>query len=209
MLACMVGPRFALLLLSPSLLLATGCSHRSSLPVSHAQPEEAAVGQEVEPLAEDPARVEVRRLHIACDETVAALGEGVEDAERRETILTAVAALAYVVGTLADGGGSEGAYYGPGTSGAHRCTPGADGRSFEGTGCGPEPMPSRQLGEGGPIDQQTDEVHLSAGDQIRRINRAVDALDEMIFQSPPSDAWNDDERAHFRELTEALSSACD
>ena len=209
MIACMVGRRLELLLFLLSSLLATGCSHRSSLPVSHAQPEEAAVGQEVEPLAEDPARVEVRRLHVACDETVAALGEGVEDAERRETILTAVAALAYVVGTIADGGGSEGAYYGPGAPGAHRCTSGADGRSFEGTGCGPEPVPSRQLGEGGPVDQQTDAVHLSAGDQIRSINRAVDALDEMIFQSPPSDAWNDDERERFRELAEALSTACE
>lgn len=147
-------------------------------------------------------------MHVACDEAIAALGEGVEDAERRENILTAAAALAYVVGRIADGGGHEGANYGPGSPLSDRCTPGADGRSFEGTGCGPEPMPSRQLGEGGPIDEQTDAVHLSAGDQIRQINRAVDALDEMIFDSPPSNLWNDDERAEFRELTEALSAAC-
>ncbi len=137
------------------------------------------------------------------------LREGVEDAERRENILTAVAAVAYVIGEIADGssGDADGALYGPGSTQSYRCTETADGRQ-DGPGCGFQPQPSRALGEGGPIDQQTDAVHQDAASQIRAINRGVDSLDDFLFSNPDPDGWTEADRARYRELTEALSAAC-
>jgi len=188
------------------ILAAAGCARRQSLPASHAQPERDPSAHDADPLSSHPVRVEVRRLHAACDETVVALQDGVEDAERRETILTAVAALAYVVGELADGDDPEGGMYGPGSTQAHTCTPGDDSAP----GCNFQRLPSRGDGEGGPIDQQTDEVHLSASDQIRQINRGVDALDDFLFSAQPDpDDWSPAESARYDELRTALAAACD
>jgi hypothetical protein len=195
--------RFATLAIS-MILLTAGCSRREELPVSHTDSESDTAGAEADPASDDPIRVDVRRLHAECDETVVELQEGVEDADRRENILTAVAALAYVVGEIADGssGDAEGALYGPGSTQSYRCTDG------EGVGCGFQPQPSRSLGEGGPIDQQTDEVHLDAADQVRAINRGVDALDDFLFSNPDIDGWTEAEHQRYRELAEALSAAC-
>jgi hypothetical protein len=184
--------------------LFVGCARRAPLPPSHAEPAPAPGQESHDPLAAAPEREEVRRLHTECDATVIALEEGVEDADRRENILTGVAAVAYVVGTLADGDARPGGMYGPGSSQAYRCTPGTN----EGPGCTFQPLPSRAAGEGGPIDQETDQVHLEASDQIREINRGLDALDDFLFSNPDPDEWTPEERQHFEALTHALGSAC-
>lgn len=183
---------------------AFGCSHREPLPPSHATPRRLPGGETADPRANAPERAEVRRLHATCDATVVALRDDVDDADRRESLLTAVAALAYVVGRLADGDGVEGGLYGPGSTQSYRCTPG----TYEGPGCGFEPLPSRSLGEGGPIDAQTDEVHLDAADQVRAINRGVDALDDLLFSRPDPGEWTEADRARFEELTHALAEVC-
>ncbi len=192
------------------LTLPMGCARHERLPVSHADPAPTEGEEDIDPESEDPFRVELRHIHAACDERVVELREGVEDADRRENILTAVAALAYVVGRIAGGGrnaAAAGGLYGPGSTQSYRCTEGPNGTS-DGVGCTFQPQPSRALGEGGPIDQQTDQVHLDAADQVREINRGVDALDDFLFSNPDPDAWTEADRAHFEQLSEALRAAC-
>ena len=198
-------PRVMLLAVS---VLASACAAREPLPTSHAEgASEAPPPDATDTLANDPIRLELRAIHDRCDGTVEALQLGVEDEERRENILTAVAALAYVLGSIGDRqSGAQGDQYGPDTN--ESCTETNHGRTREGRGCGFAPVPNRSLGEGGPVATQVDQTHADAGDQIRRINRALDAVDDLIFSAPDSSTWTDEERATWERLRAALMTAC-
>ena len=193
--------------LSAILLVVCACASREPLPVSHADSsgDEAPAAPE-DALANDPVRLQLRTIHTQCDGAIGSLAEGVDDADRREDILTAVAALAYVVGTVANGNHDPAAnQYGPDNH--QECVEGSGGRR-EGRGCGFQPMPSRSLGEGGPVDEDTDQVHRSAAEQIRLINRNLDAVDELILSAPDSSTWTDEQRENWNRLRLELTAAC-
>lgn len=164
------------------------CSTRAPLPASHVE----SSGEEdtLEPsvrAVDHPIRSELRALHRRCDDAIDGLEEGYEAAERREDALAAAAAVAYLAG-LAAGGTSS------------RCVPTA-------TGC-TQPSLSRSAGEGGPIDQQTDQVYMEASDRIRAINRGLDAVDELVMEQPDPAQWSEARLQRWDELSGALSTAC-
>lgn len=188
-----------------------GCARRDPLPASHASTGDEAISVDPsDPLADVPERRALRELHAECDATISMLQGEVDDAVRRENVLTAAAAVAYVVGTLAGGDNTanQGAISGPGSQQDYRCTPSTDATTYDGPGCGAQPLPSRNLGEGGPIDEQTDEVHLDASEAIERINDGLDGLDELLFSHPDPSEWTDDQRAAWEHDLAEVRGVC-
>jgi hypothetical protein len=183
-------------------LLLTACTSRS-VPVSHADADvEVRTSGGERSLENDFVRTELRELHGVCEARIAALEENVDEAADREDVARVVAAAVYVVGEIADGGG-DGEVMGRVGASDRGCA-----ESPGDSGCGLTPVPSARAGQESPIHRDTVETQLSASDQIREINRTLDALDDFVFATPDPDAWTRDDRETWRSLGDSARELC-
>ncbi len=183
-------------------ILLASCTSRE-LPPSHASPDEGPPPGGESPLESDFVRTELREIHGLCDARVSGLETSVDDAAQREDIARAIAVGAYAVGELADGSG-DAEVMGRTGAGARGCA-----ETPNDIGCGVTPVPSAGAGAESPIHQDTVDARLSASDRIRDINRALDALDDFVFQKPDPATWTDDDRGAWETLRQSARSECE
>jgi hypothetical protein len=191
----------SLLVLALLGLLACGAS-REVEPYEATPSEEPVAAGDDSPLANDFVRTELRAIHDRCDAYVATLERDVDEAATREDVATAAAAVAYVVGEIADGSGDA----------EVMGRTGADARSCietpDAPGCGVTPVPSTAAGRESPLHRDTVDARLTATDRIRAVNQALDALDDFVFSRPDPARWTPEDEATWTRRKDTASREC-